>query len=139
MVKFIIASSLFATLAVPATARLTAVTNDFNAQVKDLLKTSPMPPDNSCERGLDANKPCAAGEFCQLNKYHASTCPSTENRLFVGTCIAIPQICATIWAPVCGCDDVTYGSECKANAMQVDIKHQGECVVPCQAIYAPVW
>ena len=44
-----------------------------------------------------------------------------------------------------GCDGVTYGSECDADAARADIRHYGECeveetsVTPCPAIFAPVW
>jgi hypothetical protein len=57
-------------------------------------------------------------------------------------------ICANILSVtvvffVSGCDGVTYGSECNADAARVDIKHKGECkeevrVTPCPANYAPV-
>ena len=139
MVKFILTSSVIAVLTTPAAARLAAVHNEFNAQVEELVKTSPPA---ICERGPGSTMFCYEGEFCKLDK--SSTCPSTEYRRFTGTCVASGTIaCAAIWDPVCGCDGQTYGSECNADAAQVDIKHKGECteeilVTPCPAIFAPV-
>ena len=39
-----------------------------------------------CERGVTASKFCDEDEFCKLDK--SSSCPSTENRTFKGTCVA---------------------------------------------------
>lgn len=96
MVKFTIATSIIVTLAVPAAARLAAVDNDFKAQVQELVDTSP-PTD--CERGPGSTMFCSENEFCKLDK--SSSCPSTEHRRFVGTCVPAGMIaCATIWDPV---------------------------------------
>lgn len=52
-----------------------------------------------------------------------------------------PTACPAIWAPVCGVDDVTYGSECAADAAGVAIAYDGECIGTgcfCTEEYAPV-
>ncbi len=35
-------------------------------------------------------------------------------------------LCITLYDPVCGCDDVTYGNDCEANCAGVTFK-KGEC------------
>jgi hypothetical protein len=42
-------------------------------------------------------------------------------------CAPIPDACITLWDPVCGCDEVTYGNECEADRAGVSIDHHGEC------------
>jgi hypothetical protein len=44
-----------------------------------------------------------------------------------GVCQPEPQACPTIDDPVCGCDGVTYSSECVANASGVAIVSVGAC------------
>jgi hypothetical protein len=47
-----------------------------------------------------------------------------------GTCEPIPEVCTDIFAPVCGCDDETYGNGCAANAAGVSVASEGECAPP---------
>jgi hypothetical protein len=68
-----------------------------------------------------AGVPCPSGSFCQLP---ANTCLGAD---FQGTCTAIPQVCDQIYAPVCGCDGVTYGNDCERLAATAQLDHAGAC------------
>ncbi len=59
---------------------------------------------------------CPAGTYCK-----ADTCGAA------GVCANKPQICPTIYAPVCGCDDKTYSSDCNAAGNGVNVKSKGKC------------
>jgi hypothetical protein len=61
---------------------------------------------------------CSPGEVCDIHSclFGAS-----------GTCVPKPVNCPFLWAPVCGCNDLTYANDCIRLMAGVPLKHNGEC------------
>jgi hypothetical protein len=70
-------------------------------------------------RGLAA---CPKDQYCDFPV--SAMCGASDAP---GTCMPMPQICTQIYAPVCGCDGMTYASDCTANSTGVSVKHTGPC------------
>lgn len=64
---------------------------------------------------------CAENEYC--NK-EVGACGSD------GTCASLPDACAQVYDPVCGCDGTTYGNACEAALAGVSIASAGACTPP---------
>lgn len=71
-------------------------------------------------RGLE---PCGEGFYCD---FPDDGCGADD---VPGFCTPIPELCPTFYAPVCGCDGVSYSSGCWA-AMRagVDYAYLGDCL-----------
>jgi hypothetical protein len=67
---------------------------------------------------------CSDDEFCQTRVGQCS-----DARHF-GRCVDRPEACTKEYAPVCGCDGVTYGNRCQAASAGVSIASNGECEPP---------
>jgi len=65
---------------------------------------------------------CAAGAFCE---YPPGDCGMTTGSR--GRCQAIPSVCPDYYAPVCGCDSITYDNNCYRQASQVALCYRGSC------------
>jgi hypothetical protein len=47
-----------------------------------------------------------------------------------GTCLPTPGACPKLWAPVCGCDGLTYSNDCFRLQAGVARDHTGACATP---------
>jgi len=74
--------------------------------------------------GGRATTPCGPSLFCDFGA--AFDCGFADG---MGTCAARPELCADIFAPVCGCDGMTYSNACDANSRGTDIQSDGECAI----------
>jgi len=64
------------------------------------------------------NWECGLKEFCLFLEGKCSG---------PGTCMQKPEVCPMFYAPVCGCDMKTYGTQCEAYGNGVSILYAGEC------------
>ena len=75
---------------------------------------------------------CPEGYTCD---YYDPTCSIID---LAGVCVPTPDVCEEIYAPVCGCDGVTYGNNCERIRAGATLAYKGECGCVCPEIYEPV-
>jgi hypothetical protein len=71
-----------------------------------------------CGRTGDA--PCPANRFCEI----PVGCVAGNAG---GTCLVKPSMCNMMYAPVCGCDKMTYGNDCTRQGAGQPKLADGEC------------
>jgi hypothetical protein len=69
-----------------------------------------------CSKG---RKECGKKEFCFFSE---GDCGVSQ-----GVCRPVPEACTMLYAPVCGCDGVTYSNDCVASSSGVSVATLGEC------------
>lgn len=74
--------------------------------------------------GVGAVKCAGANEYCHMDEGKCTTADAS------GSCMAKPEVCTDMSAPVCGCDGKDYDSACKASMAGVSVKSQGKCPSP---------
>jgi len=80
-----------------------------------------LPLGQSC--GGIAGLACAGPFFC----FYESGCGAGDA---LGECMPIPEVCAEINDPVCGCDGQTYSQQCFAWMAGINVASEGECAAP---------
>ena len=77
--------------------------------------------DGECrEAGCERDGDCQRRDFCEFD---AGSCGAPEG----GACELVPELCARIYQPVCGCDGETYGNDCERRAARISKAHDGPC------------
>jgi hypothetical protein len=77
----------------------------------------------------------SSGEFCNYEESAGGQgCDGTISDA-AGVCQTTPEVCPTIYAPVCGCDRRTYSNACEAHRAGQSMMRAGECTeLDCEAI-----
>lgn len=84
------------------------------------VATDPNPTTKAC--GARAGATCSNTEYCAYEE--GQYCGGADAE---AVCKPRPDGCIDLYAPVCGCDGVTYANSCVANAAGTGIMSAGKC------------
>ncbi len=97
----------------------------------------PAPPADRSDALIVAPRACgASGARCGRDEFCAVPVGQCADADTQGVCTPRPELCSTLYAPVCGCDGQTYGNACTAAAAGVNVASEGECAPAAQACSA---
>lgn len=91
------------------------------------LQPPPPPPGQQCISDVD----CESLDNPRAALWEGpSYCHKERCRGGVGRCRQRPDACAEIFAPVCGCNALTYDNACMAAQLGINVAHPGTCGKP---------
>ncbi len=69
------------------------------------------------QTGCWSDKDCLTNQFCEFDICLSET----------GECVNVPELCPTLWDPVCGCDGRDYPNDCARRVSKVSKEYAGVC------------
>jgi Kazal-type serine protease inhibitor-like protein len=89
-----------------------------------------LPASWGCQGTCGSSEECGADEYCSIAN---GVCLTPKS---LGFCKAKPASCASVPAPICGCDGKTYSNSCEASIAGISVAATGVCGAQCGGITA---
>jgi hypothetical protein len=88
--------------------------------LRDTIRACPFGSGGAACRACNSDDDCGAGEVCDCR---LASCGKSG-----GVCVARPEVCPQLAAPVCGCDGMTYPNDCERLRAGVCKRSERPCV-----------